>query len=165
MTISLKNWKDALKGGFAYLGNSAAEVRDFVDRLYQHTILLDVPTDADGDFTDPSDSVWYAEEAGQVLSAYFLTAGTITAHGTNYTTLALNKRDGAGGAATVMASRATDTVTTDDVAAFVPWALTLSGTVANTQFASGNVLSVSGTKASAGVTVPTGVVVVVYKER
>lgn len=164
-TLTIETFKEALKGAFGYLESDARNMADFIERLFQRTLVLQVPADGDGDFTVAGDSLVRIRTNCTITAAYFLTAGTITANGTNYTTLALNKYDGAGGAGAVAASRATDTVATDDVAALVPWALDNSGTAANLSLSAGNVLGVTGTKASAGVAVPAGVVVVNVKER
>ena len=161
--ITASEFRDKLRGLFGSSEDSTGGLKTQVDQIKQHTKSYDVPTDADGDFT-----VIYLDRFDRditITAASFLTAGTITADATNYTTLKLNVYDGAGGAATLAASRATDTVTTDDVAAGVPWALVNSGTAANLNVDSGEVIGVVGTKAAAGVTVPAGKLVVVWEER
>lgn len=165
MTLSVANFIDKLTGAFGGIEDSSRDLRKYVGNLFNKVAVLQVPTDADGDFTVASASMFRADRDITVVSVYLLTAGTITAHGTNYTTLALNKYDGAGGSATIVSSRATDTVTTDDVAAGVPWALVNSSTAADLNLAAGAILGVTGTKASAGVTVPAAVLIVNYKER
>lgn len=165
MSFSVNDLKLRLRQLCSDMDADADEIKAVVDGLFTQNQprILQVPTDADGNFT-----VVYGDVLDKditVTAVKFLTAGTITADGTNYTTLALNKYDGAGGSATIVASRATDTVTTDDVAAGVPWALTLSGTAANLDVDAGEVLGVTGVKASAGVAVPAGIIVVEYIPR
>ncbi len=166
MTLSVANFIDKLAGAFGGLEDTSSNLRSYIANLFQKTLNLNVPTDADGDFAIAASSLWRADRDLTVIAAYYLCAATgITAHGTNFTTLALNKYDGAGGAATIVASRATDTVTDDDVTAMIPWQLTNSGTAANLNLSAGQLLGVTGTKGAAGVAVPDGVLIVVYKER
>jgi len=167
MTLSVTNFIDKLTGSLAGLEDTSGDLRKYIRGLFNKVAILQVPLDADGSFTVASASTFRADRDITVVSAYFLTAGTVTAHGTNFTTLKLNKYDGAGGTATLVASRATDTVTTDDVAALVPWALVNSATAADLNLAAGNVLGVLGdiTGGGSGVATPAGVLIVNYKER
>jgi hypothetical protein len=96
----------------------------------------------------------YVDAPMRVLGAWLNTQAACTAHGTNYATINVVKGDGAAGAAVVIATHATDTVTTDDLAAAVPKAMTLTTTLADTRLPIGAVLGFNITKAAAGVVVP-----------
>lgn len=85
----------------------------------------------------------------------------VTANGTNYFTLNLRNRVAGAGAA-LAASRsyaATDSV------AFVPEAMTLSGTAANLLVAAGDVLTVEKIVTASGLAMPDGLVVVTARIR
>lgn len=164
MTLSLASFIDKFAGSLSGLEDTSGDLKKYIRNLFNKIAILQVPTDADGDFTVASASMFRADRDIMVVSAYLLTAGTITGDNTNKTTLALNKYDGAGGGATVVASRTT-VLTTGDVAAGVPWLLTNSSTAADLNLAAGAILGVTGTKAGSGVTVPAAVMIVNYKER
>ncbi len=67
---------------------------------------------------------------GELIRAWLMNGGALTGDGTNYTTLSIYNVT----QALAMASRAVDTVTTDNVVADTPWAITVSTTVANKKF-------------------------------
>ncbi len=102
--------------------------------------------------------------AGRLLGAYFVPHGSATADNTNNATLQVEKSDGAGGSATVMASKTTNVAGTGNLAAGVKKALTLSATEANTRFAKGDLIAPSITKAGTGVVVPIGSWQIDYEE-
>jgi hypothetical protein len=87
----------------------------------------------------------------KVVSAHASAPVAVTAHGTNYATFTVTKRTSAGASAATVATFATDTVTTDDMTAFAPVALTL--TDANVVVPDGYVLTGKVTKAASGVAV------------
>lgn len=94
---------------------------------------------------------------GRVIGAKFIPDAALTANDTNYATLQLEKRDGLGGAAVVVASRTTQiTGGGGNMAQLVNYPLVISTTVATTQFAAGAILTVSITKQGTGVAVPAG---------
>lgn len=100
-------------------------------------------------------------DTGTVTAVQFTPDSAVTANATNYATISVARRavaDYSTGIA--VASRATDTVTTDDMVAFTPWALTLSGTAANLEVADNDVFTVAIAKAASGVVIPAGVVTV-----
>lgn len=95
----------------------------------------------------------------------------VAADNTDFATVGVSKRDGAGGAATVIADFTTDGNGTDTgggagaaVVAYVPRECTLSTTLATRSLAAGNVLTLVITKGGAGKVVPAGVLSVVYDE-
>lgn len=93
--------------------------------------------------------------AAEIVSAYYGTESTITAHDTNYATLTVSVRDGAGGAASAACSQTTKiTGGSGDIAAYVPKVLTLDTT--KKAVAANSVLTVLISKASSGVVVPAG---------
>lgn len=89
--------------------------------------------------------------AGEVTSVKIVPEAALTAHATNYRTFRLVNKGQAGSGTTVVASFATDTVTTDDLAAFDEKALTLSAVADATDVAAGDVLAVDETVAASGV--------------
>ena len=100
-------------------------------------------------------------DTGTVTAVQFTPDSAVTANATNYATISVARRaTGAYGTGIAVASRATDTVTTDDMAAFTPWALTLSGTAANLEVANNDVFTIAIAKAASGVAVPAGVLTV-----
>lgn len=90
---------------------------------------------------------------GTIVGAWFVPSAGLTGDATNNATLALAKRDGAGGASAAVAS----ITTTASWTAFVPVSL---GTLTNASVAAGNVLTFAISKAAAGVAVPAGTLIV-----
>ncbi len=90
-----------------------------------------------------------------VQSVKWVPFAAVTANGTNYSTLSVrNRKQDASGTA-LPASRsyaATNSV------AFVPEAMTLSGTAADLNFAAGDVITVQRIHTASGVVIPAGVV-------
>jgi hypothetical protein len=89
--------------------------------------------------------------AGTVSGVSIVPEAAVTAHGTNFRTFRVVNKGQAGAGTTVVASFATDTVTTDDLVAFDEKAIPLSGTPANLVVAEGDVLAADETVAAAGV--------------
>ena len=89
--------------------------------------------------------------AGTVSEVTIIPEAAVTAHGTNYRTFRVVNKGQAGAGTTVVASFATDTVTTDDLAAFDEKTIPLSGTAANLVVAAGDVLVADETVAASGV--------------
>ncbi len=98
--------------------------------------------------------------AGRILAAYYCPSAALTADNTDYATLSLAKRDGAGGASAAVASKATTVAGSGSWTAFVPVSL---GTISNGTLAAGNVLTFAIAKAGSGVAVPSGTLVVLYE--
>lgn len=92
-----------------------------------------------------------APYAGTVTEVTIIPEAAVTAHGTNYRTFRVVNKGQAGAGTTVVATFATDTVTTDDLAAFDEKTIPLSGTAANLVVAEGDVLVADETVAAAGV--------------
>lgn len=103
-----------------------------------------------------SKTVAQSHVAGVVSSVTFTPDAGVTAHGTNYRTFRLVNKGAAGSGSTVIASFATDTVTTDDLTAFVEKAITLSATPADLVVAAGDLLVWDEAIASGGVASPSG---------
>jgi len=89
--------------------------------------------------------------AGTVTSVKIVPEAALTAHGTNYRTFRVINKGQAGSGSTVVASLATDTVTTDDLAAFDEKNVPLSVVTGATTVAQGDVLAVDETVAASGV--------------
>lgn len=94
--------------------------------------------------------------AGVVSSVTYTPEAAVTAHATNYRTFRLVNKGQAGAGSTVIASFATDTVTTDDLVAFDEKSITLSTTAADLVVAVGDILVWDETVAASGVASPGG---------
>jgi hypothetical protein len=92
-----------------------------------------------------------APYAGTVTEVTIIPEAAVTANATNYRTFRVVNKGQAGAGTTVVASFATDTVTTDDLAAFDEKALTLSAVAGATTVAEGDVLVADETITAAGV--------------
>lgn len=113
--------------------------------LYPDKMLIPLGTvDASGPDTRP---VFVATERCRLLGASIVDVTAKTGHANNYGTYALIDMGTDGSEAVTVATRATDTPTTDDIAAYVEWPLTLNTTPANLELEEGTVLIFSGTEA------------------
>lgn len=75
-----------------------------------------------------------APSAGEVLACYFTNGATVVGDTTNNRVFELLN------GTVVMATKTTDTPTTDDIAANTKYEITIAGTVANRKFAAGDTL-------------------------
>lgn len=92
--------------------------------------------------------------ACRVVGIELVPAAALTADDTDYATITVRKRDGAGGAASVIASVTTKiTGGSGNWTAFVPVSL---GTITNADLLAGDILTVEITKAASGVAIPIG---------
>lgn len=89
--------------------------------------------------------------AGTVVGVSIVPEAALTANATNYRTFRVVNKGQSGGGSTLVASFATDTVTTDDLVAFDEKAIPLSGTPANLVVAAGDILVADETVAASGV--------------
>ncbi len=112
------------------------------------------------------EAVILAPQRGSIVAAKWVPTAAITANATNYFTLTFRNR-GQAGAGTVQwaTARVYNVPTTGDSVANTPEALTLHATLANRDFAAGDLLSVQITHAASGLAVPDGVVAVTYRLR
>lgn len=92
-----------------------------------------------------------APYAGTVSEVTIVPEAALTANGTNFRTFRVVNKGQAGAGSTVVATFATDTPTTDDLAAFDEKAIPLSGTPANLVVAEGDILVADETVAGTGV--------------
>jgi len=93
--------------------------------------------------------------AGVVTAAWWSPAAAVTANVTNYATLGLRNRGAAGAGTALPAVRsyaATNSV------AWVPEAMTLDATVANRQFAAGDLITIQSVWTGSGLALPAGTV-------
>lgn len=105
--------------------------------------------------------IFRAKRPCRVRAASIVAAAAVTAHGTNYWTLLIDKRTAAApGTPVNVLTFAADTPTTDDLAAFDDKDLSanLTTTAADLALAVGDVLTVEITKAGAGLTFPVATV-------
>lgn len=90
----------------------------------------------------------------RVTSIEYVPAAALTANDTDYVTITIRKRDGAGGAAATVATLTTKiTGGSGDWTAFVPVSL---GTITNGDLLVGDLLTIEITKAASGKVVPIG---------
>lgn len=89
--------------------------------------------------------------AGTVTSVKIVPEAALTANATNYRTFRVINKGQAGAGTTVVATFATDTVTTDDLAAFDEKVIPLSATAADLVVAAGDVLAADETVAASGI--------------
>jgi hypothetical protein len=94
--------------------------------------------------------IWAPDTRVKIDAVYLLNGGALTGHATNYGTATLYNAGTAGAGSTSMAARAVDTATTDNVVAKQRWAVTLSGTRANTIAKPGECLYFTWTNAGTG---------------
>jgi hypothetical protein len=106
---------------------------------------------------------WRAPSACIITSAYLASTAGITGHADNHATIALAKRDGAGGGSTCVATFTTDTdvVGQGTVTALVPIAFA-NQALANRTLAAGNILTLAIAKGGTGVVIPVSTIVIHY---
>lgn len=114
-----------------------------------------IPASADA-ATGQDQTVAEAHVAGTVTSVTFTPEAAVTAHASNYRTYKLVNKGQAGAGTTAIATFATDTVTTDDLAAFDEKTIPLSSTAADLVVAAGDILVWVETTAASGVASPGG---------
>lgn len=106
--------------------------------------------------------VFRAPVAGKIVSAHLTaTSGGVTANDTDYATVTVSKRDGAGGSATTIATYSS-TVAGGGMTQWVPKALTV--TEADATFAAGSIITVKITKPGSGVVVRAGALTLLVDE-
>lgn len=151
------NWQLWMRGLLGAHASSTENVDDQLAAVRELTVdYTKAAADAMASTTTAADYFYAAARDVQIISAKFVSPSTAATNGTNFGTIIVNKHDGAGGAATVAASADTSALS---IAAGVPFALTLSATLANVQISAGQVLSFQITKAASGVVIPAGYVV------
>lgn len=114
------------------------------------TLEATVPAQATA-ATEQDQTVGEAPFAGTVTGVTITPEAALTANATNFRTFRLLNKGTDGSGTTVVASFATDTVTTDDLVAFDEKALTLSATPANLVVAEGDILAADETTDADGV--------------
>jgi len=133
-------------------------VNELIDYTVQHVKLVDGSAGA----TLNTNIGRVKKGRARIVSVEFVPDATLTAHDTNYATLTLNK--GTAGSLDAAATVTTKiTGGTGDWVADTPEALTLSSTEANLLVASGDNLNFDIAKASSGVAVPAGCLVVTLR--
>lgn len=158
MAAIYTNFQTWMRGLLSAHANSSENVDDQLAGLRETSI--DYTKEADDAMASTATAAKYfyvARRDIQLISVDYVSASTAAFHATNNATIIVNRHDGAGGAAVPAASVTTSAVS---IAAGVPYALTLSTTLTDIQVAAGGVLSFQITKASAGVVIPAGYVIV-----
>lgn len=148
--------KQAQSGHIGSVG--ATDPIDAVAKAHEEIFLLAQDTDA-----SLAERGFRVHKKCRVKESYFTPDTALAINGTNYVTIDVQKRDGAGGAAVSVATMNTNTGGSA-LAAFVPELLNLSATDANLEVAVGNVLTAKTTETGTPVS-PLGVftIVVEYK--
>lgn len=147
MATDRKKLKDQLKGLIlTAAGISNAETA--IEQANEETFEFGVTADA-----DQVERGLVCVKAFKVKSCIVTPTTALAAHASAYITQTVGKRDGAGGAAVTVATFDTATGGSNvSLAAFVPYTLTLSATLANRVFAVGNVLTFKSLETSTPVT-------------
>jgi hypothetical protein len=158
--MALPNDVSRVAEGVANYSRSSKDITDAkgaAKRLIRRTIVLRKPA-ADAMAADTTAytaaEMVYAYAPFRILGAKILPQGALTAHATTNAVVSVVKGDGAGGAAVLVASYTSDTVTADNLVAGVVEDMPLVGTEAERRFAIGTVLGFNITKGSTGVVVP-----------
>lgn len=100
------------------------------------------------DASGPEDRpVLYVSKAIRVLGVYLIDSTAKTGHADNKGTYEVINKGTAGAGTAVVATRTTDTPTTDDIAAFDAWPLTLNADETVLEIAAGSVLSFTAAEA------------------
>lgn len=118
-------------------------------------VVLDVPGQATAGTADEF-IVFAAPFAGRVVRVQWVPEAAVTANGTNYFTLRVRNRGGAGTGNVEMATRS---YAATNSTAFVAETATLHATEANRRFASGDVITVEKVNTGTGLIMPPGVVI------
>jgi hypothetical protein len=98
-----------------------------------------------------------------VTAVKFIADAAVTGATATEATLTLTNRTGAGLGSTAVAAKSF--ITGEDMVAFAPEDITVSGTAANLDVAEGDVLTIDKTVTSTGTLIPAGTVVVYGKAR
>jgi hypothetical protein len=94
--------------------------------------------------------VFVAAQALVITGVKIVDITGVTGHTTNYGTATLYNRGTAAGGSDVVAQRATNVATTNDITAKKPWTVTLATTAANLEVAAGEELGFCWTEAGSG---------------
>ena len=108
-----------------------------LDTEPRHAIVPLGTVDASGPDERP---VFVANDACRILAVNLVDTAAKTGHADNYGKYELINKGAAGAGTGVVASRYSDTPTTDNIAAYVAWPLTVSGTASLLNLDAGNVL-------------------------
>ena len=138
---------------------TVANAADFFTE--KQAFFTKIAADAAANTATAETAIFRAEREIRVKHIYYVPSAAVTAHGTNYATILIDSRDGAGGSATNRATFATDTLTDDDLTAFVPKLLTTT----DFDMDANGVLTLEITKASSGVAIAAGVFIITYVNR
>lgn len=131
---------------------------------YDGSLTFNVARAVDGaaSTTTAEIAVGVSPRAGKLFRAYYLPSAGLTAHDTTYATITVSRYTAAGGSKTTIASMTTKiTGGSGDWVAFVPEALTLAADVA---LEAGAIITYEIAKASTGVAVPAGSLVLVVSD-
>lgn len=131
-----------------------------VKRVFRRRVVsIPIPADAQASDTTAETIVYQVPAAAfangvKVVEAKLGQTTKITGHASNYATLKISWRDGAGGAATDIGTIATSATPSLDIGAMAPRALTI--TAANADVPAGGVITYQVAKAGGGVALVAG---------
>lgn len=155
--MALSAFKQSLAGLFGVHGSSTASAKDAADRAYKHTVTWEIPADTNAATNITDEYFWTTETNVKLKAVTLLPDAAANANATNYAILNVKKADGAGGTASVVANVAT---TATNLAAGVPYDLTIQ----STDIDAGEVLAFGAGKGGSGVDLPTGKLIVTVEE-
>lgn len=152
-------------GSAEYTGTDPAVLRAARSLIRKSIIIQKVAVDGSAGATTAYTAGFNVrmKNPGRILGASLLPTAALTADASNNATINAVSADGAGGAAVVMASLATDLAGGSWVAG-VTKTMAVTATVANTRYVAGAVVGFNITKAGTGVVVPAGTNIVIDVE-
>jgi hypothetical protein len=150
------------KALFGEANSSTFVVEDEIKRAYEKTISVNLDPSTNAAVNTTKRHVFYAYRNVTVTAAKYVPDGACALNSANYANIALFAGNGTAAAATVVGSVVT-TSAGGNMVAGTPYALSL--TAANCDVDAGETLAAQIVKASSGVAVPKGALVIHYIER
>lgn len=143
------------------------QIMTYARRIFAYflgSLAFNVPRaqDAAAGTTTAEAAVAMTVQKGKLVKAYYVPAGAVTAHDTNYATITVSRYTAAGGSKTTVASITTKiTGGSGNWTAFVPVEITLA---TDTALEAGACLTYEIAKAAAGVQLPAGSLVLITSD-
>ena len=143
------------------------QIMTYARRIFAYflgSLAFNVPRaqDAAAGTTTAEAAVAMTVQKGKLVKAYYVPAGAVTAHDTNYATITISRYTAAGGSKTTVASITTKiTGGSGNWTAFVPVEITLA---TDTALEAGACLTYEIAKAASGVQLPAGSLVLITSD-
>lgn len=143
------------------------QIMTYARRIFAYflgSLAFNIPRaqDAAAGTTTAEAAVAMTVQKGKLVKAYYVPAGAVTAHDTNYATITVSRYTAAGGSKTTVASITTKiTGGSGNWTAFVPVEITLA---TDTALEAGACLTYEIAKAASGVQLPAGSLVLITSD-